>query len=172
MSKRGTGFLLVAAVLAAAGWWAVEQLRWSNPQAAPRTEEVDLEAFNRARLALQSALIDSVASGAGWEQAPGGMRVKWIERGAPSAELERGDWVQWNVRVALADDTVCFARRMAFKWEATDVPTGFHELARLTGVGDSVEAWLPAHMAWGLTGYQGVVPPDVVIHLNYRVEAP
>jgi hypothetical protein len=169
MSKRLRWVLVAIAVCTVAGWWAVDALRWSNPQPQTPAPVVDLEAFNRARLALQTALIDSVAAGPEWQPAPGGMRMKWLERGEAPPALQRGDWVHWDVRVALADDTVCFARPLAFKWEATDVPTGFHELARLTGVGDSVEAWLPAHMAWGLSGYRGIVPPDVVIHLNFRV---
>lgn len=164
---------LVLVLLGVVAWAVMRLMSWSNPQPARvAQQQVDLEAFNRARVEFQAAFLDSLTLGKEWEQAPGGMRVKWLERVNQPRELKRGEWVHWNARVALADDTVCFHRPLAFKWESTDVPTGFHELARLTGEGDSVEVWLPSHMAWGLTGYGELVPPDVVIHLNFRVEAP
>lgn len=166
--KRGVVFLLVAVALAALGVAVLGALRWSNHRpAAPA--KVDLEAFNRNRVARQQAFIDAVTANGDWLDAPGGVRYRFIEDALGVGDtLRRGDWVAWQVRVALSNDSVCFERPLVFKWQATDVPTGFHDLAGRTSMGDSVEAWLPAHMAWGLTGYPTWIPPDAIIHLNYR----
>lgn len=163
--------ILLAVILVALVIGFLRMARWENPQTAPPVK-VDLEAFNRNRVARQQAFIDTMTAGGGWLQGIGGVRFRLVEE-APDAGvvLKRGDWVHWHVRVALSDDSVCFERPLAFKWQATDVPTGFHDLAAATSAGDSVEAWLPAHMAWGLSGYQNLIPPDAVIHLNYRWHA-
>ncbi len=160
--------IILALALLAAVFAFLRVARWSNPQTPPPVK-VDLEAFNRNRVARQQAFIDTVTASGEWLKGDGGVRFRLVEE-APQAgdSLKRGDWVHWQARVALADDSVCFERPLSFKWQATDVPTGFHDLASATSVGDSVEAWLPAHMAWGLTGHQNLVPPDAVIHLNYR----
>jgi hypothetical protein len=169
--RRRVVFWVVAVALVALALSLFGALRWSNPQpAAPA--KVDLEAFNRNRVARQQAFIDTVTASGQWLDAPGGVRYRFIEDALGVGDtLRRGDWVAWQVRVALSNDSVCFERPLAFKWQATDVPTGFHDLAGRTSVGDSVEAWLPAHMAWGLTGYQNLIPPDAIIHLNYRWHA-
>ena len=158
------GALLALVGLALALGWG----RWSNPRPIVQPA-VDLEAFNKARVARQSILIDSMTATGSWERGPGGLKYRLLEEGTvEQVAVRRGDWVEWNVRVAMADDSVCFERPLAFKWQEMDVPTGFHDLAERTRPGDSVEAWIPAHLAWGLTGYGKLVPPDVVIHLNYR----
>ena len=163
--------MILAFALVAVVFGLLRMARWSNPQTAPPVK-VDLEAFNRNRVSRQQAFIDTVTTGAEWQKGAGGVRFRLIEEALNAGHsLKRGDWVDWQVRVALADDSVCFERPLSFKWQATDVPTGFHDLAAVTSVGDSVEAWLPAHMAWGLSGHQNLVPPDAVIHLNYRWHA-
>lgn len=163
--------LFAGLAIAAVGAAVFMSSRWSNPQPLREPAPVDLEVFNRARVERQAALIDSLTAAGDWTRGAGGLTYRFVERGPHQRDsLRRGDWVHWSVRVALADDSVCFERPLAFKWQAMDVPTGFHDLAGLSGPGDSVEAWLPAHLAWGLSGYGQLVPPDVVIHLQYRWE--
>ena len=158
-------------LLGAMVYWSMQS--WSNPQPVRESDALDLMEFNRARLEYQEAWIDSITSAGQWEKGLGGVRYRWIERAEVRDSIATGDWVAWQVRVALANDTVCFERPLAFKWQATDLPSGFHDLVEWTAPGDSVEAWLPAHRAWGLSGYGDLVPPGAVIHLSYRFkEAP
>lgn len=153
-------------LLGAIVYWSLQT--WSNPQPLRKGNAVDLEVYNRARVAYQAAWIDSVTAEGEWEKGLGGTRFRWIERAEVRDSISSGDWVTWLVRVALANDSVCFERPLAFKWQATDLPSGFHDLAEWTAPGDSVEAWLPEHRAWGLSGYGELVPPGAMIHLNYR----
>ena len=97
------GALLALVGLALALGWG----RWSNPR--PIVEPaVDLEAFNKARVARQSILIDSMTATGSWEQGPGGLKYRLLEEGTVEpVAVRRGDWVEWNVRASSVPSFRC-----------------------------------------------------------------
>jgi hypothetical protein len=170
MSRTGviTGIAASVAAATAIAFAVIRMNTWSyvQPEVAPA---VDLEAFNRARVAWQERLIDSLTVGGDWRVGETGLRYRCIESQGNEVNLDRGEWVHWNVRVGLADGQQCFKRLLLFKWQAMDVPIGFHDLAELSAPGDSIEAWLPSHLGWGLSGDGRNIPPDEVIQVSFRV---
>lgn len=81
--------------------------------------------------------------------------------------------VRWNARIMLLDSTICMewpsSNPLSFNVQSSPWPSGFSELARYLQVGDSVECFLPPHLAWGLTGLPPEVPQDAIIWMQIRV---
>jgi FKBP-type peptidyl-prolyl cis-trans isomerase len=81
--------------------------------------------------------------------------------------------VSWAADVSLTDGSVRMSatatKPLMMAIGLTDLPASFHDLAAMTIPGDSVEAWIPAAEAWGLSGKPPVIPQDAVIHLRFKV---
>jgi hypothetical protein len=178
------GLLIVGAVAVV----GIPRLNRPELKVAEGGEPVDmdehLEAFHLRQVASREALIEGAIQAWGWKdvQTDGsGLRWTVVEVGQEERreELREGGAVRWDVSIQLMDGTVLAERRQSdpliFRWQHDDVPSGFHSLAPLLNPGDSVQALIPPHLAWGLSGTResidglGAVPPEAVIWIQVRV---
>lgn len=166
------------AVLASGGllWGCFAEEHKPTKQADTVTAE-ELLAFNAQKAANQATLIDSLAPDSLGFRQEGGLRVKWSgARVAPadSAPHPDGTIVSWSGQIRLANGEVRYVftaedpLRLAIGF--SDWPEAFHEIASKCQVGDTVDCWIPAARAWGLTGHPPAIPQDAVIHLEVVVQ--
>ena len=163
----------VISIAAALCWWGCSE--HETPEVRKVSAE-DLIAFNQAKLSAQNTLITDLTSS--WPEDSQSLRaIRW--RFLESGEEERpirhvdGTVVAWILEISLTDGSV----RMESTADApltmaiglTDLPASFHDLAAITVPGDSVEAWIPAAEAWGLSGKPPIIPQDALIHLRFKV---
>lgn len=164
---------LTFSVLVSLCWWSC-----SEPQ-QPEVRKVsaeDLIAYNQAKLSTQNILIaDSTFTWGEDSQSLRTIRWRWVEKGGeerPARHVD-GTVVSWAAEVSLTDGSVRMsataAEPLVMAIGLTDLPASFHDLAAMTIPGDSVEAWIPAAEAWGLSGKPPVIPQDAVIHLRFKV---
>lgn len=148
-----------------------------SPEAEVRKVSAeDLISFNRTKLNAQDALIaDLTSSWPEHSQSLRSIRWRWIEKSGeerPQRHVD-GTVVAWAAEISLTDGSVRMASTnsdpLMMAIGLTDLPASFHDLAALTIPGDSVEAWIPAAEAWGLSGKPPVIPQDAVIHLRFKV---
>lgn len=182
--RRILGGLLVAAfVCAAAGawayrWWEVQQARERGRTGVPAYSNEELEAMSRNLYKVERAAIvervkvwDWAAAGPVHTSATGLVHVIRAA-GADTVKAQPGDAVAWTGEVRLPDSTVCFtfseATPLLFRVDRADLPSGFHELARMLADGDSAEALVPSYLGWGLSGHAPEVPNDAVLWICIR----
>lgn len=153
----------------------------------PRGEEIprksvsqeELMAFQKQQLEAQSHWMDSVATRWGWQdfnRSETGLLWRRVEgTGTDSIVCGEGEWVVWDVEARLSDSTVFMQfqgeRPLRFRRLRDDVPRGFHALAGWAQPGDSIEALIPSHEGWGLTGWPGKVPQDAVVFIRFRARS-
>ena len=144
----------------------------------PVTQE-ELMAFQKQQVEAQSLWIDSVVNRWGWQdfyRSETGLVWRRLDgMGTDSIVCMEGEWVVWDVEARLSDSTVFLDlegdKPLRFRRLRDDVPRGFHALAGWAQPGDSIEALLPSHEAWGLTGWPGKVPQDAVVFLRFRARS-
>lgn len=136
----------------------------------------DLLAFNQQKAEQQHALLQFLAPDSMGFEAFSGMRVRWPSRhgGADLLPLHgHGTLVKWSCEVSLTNGEVVMRcseeNPMVLAIGFSEWPDGFHVLASHTSPGDTVEAWLPAARAWGLTGNPPTIPQDAIIGLRFKV---
>lgn len=142
---------------------------------ANQVTAADLLAFNAQKVAEQAALLDSLAPDSLGFQSDGGMRLKWcnarrVDSPGPHPD---GTVVSWSGGIGLANGET----RLSFSSDDplrlaigfSDWPESFHEIARKCAPGDTIDGWIPAARAWGLTGYPPAIPQDAAIHLQIVV---
>ena len=147
-------------------------------QSDPKVSQVtaaELLAFNAQKVAEQAALLDSLAPDSQGFQSDGGMRLKWCnaQRIHSPGPHPDGTIVSWSGEIGLANGET----RLSFSSDDplrlaigfSDWPESFHEIARKCALGDTIDCWIPAARAWGLTGYPPAIPQDAVIHLQIAV---
>ena len=140
----------------------------------------DLIEFNQRKLMAQDHLLDSLVEMWNWNDAPSfnalatGLRIVLRESSSRDEALYlTDDSVRWNVDVKLVDSTdVMFwsaDQPLVFHGSRSAWPSGFQELADALNIGDSAECLMPAHLAWGLTGWSNRVPQDAALLFRIRV---
>lgn len=167
----GLGGLLVCSCLLSAGCGGRKRDSGVRKDGAAVTAE-DLLAFNVQKAEQQAALLDSLAPDSLGYTDDGGLRIKW-GRGPQISMHPEGTVVTWTGEIRLANGET----RLAFTPENplriaigfSDWPEGFHMIASKCSKGDSIDCWLPAARAWGLTGRPPAIPQDAVIHLEVLV---
>jgi len=136
-------------------------------------------AFQKQQVEAQSRWIDSVANRWGWQdfyRSETGLLWRRVEGiGTDSIVCAEGEWVVWDMEARLADSTVFMRwegdQPLRFRRLRDEVPRGFHALAGWAQPGDSIEALIPSHEGWGLTGWPGKVPQDAVVFLRLRARS-
>jgi hypothetical protein len=140
----------------------------------------DLIQFNQRKLVAQESLLDSLAARWGWPDASeyivlgSGLRVVMLESASGiEVSQSKDDSVRWHVDVRLVDSTRVMGWQaqdpLVFHRKRSGWPSGFQELAEQLNIGDSADVLMPAHMAWGLTGWSPHVPQDAALLLHIRV---
>lgn len=149
------------------------------PDPPPKTvpTEADLVAFHRQRAQQIDSLITSLA--ADWEgciTTGTGLRIQRLDSvpGSPRIDaLAPGTVLELHHRFSLLDGRSLTDWRtdgpMAFEWERTDLPSGFHELIGRAAIGDSVRALIPPSRAWGMSGLPPEIPQEAVILVTMRI---
>lgn len=138
-----------------------------------------LIAFQQEQVARQAAYIDSLVNQWGWtgaERSATGIVWRRVAGGGDgNTEVAEGTWIVWDVEGRLTDSTVFMRfegdRPLRFRRLRDDVPRGFHAIAGWASPGDSMEAILPSHEAWGLTGWANKVPQDAIVVLRLRARS-
>jgi hypothetical protein len=164
---------LTVSILVSLCWWSCSEP--SKPEIRKVSAE-DLIAFNQAKFRAQAALIaDSTSTWGEDSRTLRTIRWRWIDKGGeerPARHVD-GTVVSWAADVSLTDGSVRMSatatKPLMMAIGLTDLPASFHDLAAMTIPGDSVEAWIPAAEAWGLSGKPPVIPQDAVIHLRFKV---
>ena len=159
---------------------------WSNPYDQPQHEDrsktvptqADLIAFHKQRAAEIDSLISSKASTwPGREETGTGIRLEWLDRNTEAAkvsDLPKGTVLELHHRFALLDDRVITTwpndGPIAFELNATDLPSGFHEVIGAAHLGDSVRALIPPSRAWGMTGLPPEIPQEAIIYVEMGID--
>lgn len=154
----------------------------SEPQEEVPAKAISQEAliaFQQEQVALQAAYIDSLVTHWGWvgaERTATGIVWRRVEgEGIGTTEVPEGTWIVWDVEGRLTDSTVFMRfegdRPLRFRRLRDDVPRGFHAIAGWATAGDSIEAIIPSHEAWGLTGWANKVPQDAIVVLRIRARS-
>lgn len=141
-----------------------------------RTVSADeLLAFNAQKASQQAALLDSLAPDSLGFHTDGGLRVKWSgpQRSENQPPHPDGTVVSWSGQIRLANGepryTFSAENPLRIAIGFSDWPEAFHEIASKCQTGDSIDCWIPAARAWGLTGNPPEIPQDAVIHLEVVV---
>lgn len=99
--------------------------------------------------------------------------IEWVQRG-DGAAVKAGDVVETHFELSLADGRVLDSSRtrdrpFAFPAGRWKVVPGWDAVVLRMRVGDRVRALLPAAIAYGRAGVEGVVPPDSDLKLDLEV---
>jgi len=176
-------WLVAGLGLIAAGMGGVLWVRSrSVPQADLPEKAISQEAliaFQQEQVARQAAYIDSLVTQWDWtgvERTATGIVWRRVEDGGTgTTEVAEGTWIVWDVEGRLTDSTVFMRfdgeRPLRFRRLRDDVPRGFHAIAGFASPGDSLEAIIPSHEAWGLTGWANKVPQDAIVVLRLRARS-
>lgn len=159
---------------------------WSNPYDQPHQEDrsktaptqADLIAFHRQRAAeIDSLMASKASSWEGREETGTGIRLEWLNRNTQAtrvSDLPKGTVLELHHRFTLLDDRVITAwpngGPIAFELNATDLPSGFHEVIGAAHLGDSVRALIPPSRAWGMTGLPPEIPQEAIIYVEMGID--
>jgi hypothetical protein len=155
----------------------------NESQPAAGVSQEDLIQFNRNKLVVEEAMLDSLSLQ--WSVmhkmthdtiTPAGLRAwsgqPWESR---LRELEVGDTVSWIGEMRLIDSTLVMEwtdeAPFQFIWNRSDWPRGFHEFANLLGEVGEGECLIPSHLGWGLSGWPPLIPQEAVLWLNISQNA-
>ncbi len=142
----------------------------------------DLIDFNQKKVRRQHVFIDSLVASMHSPDFPyyvettTGLRVWSSEAFLARSPLNPGDIVQWVGELMLMDSSLVHAwteeESLRFRWNQSDWPAGFHELATLLASEQQAMCIIPSHIAWGLTGFPPLIPQEAVLLLNVRQQLP
>ena len=181
--KIGLLIFAAAAVVTARGRWS-DVSSSKAPSVQPLDLEEALESFLLQEISSREALIDGAIDAWGWEEVEeDGTGLRWtiLETNAAAVPLgiQEGELQRWAITIRLMDGTELIRHPaedpLVFRWQHDDVPSGFHGLAAYLNCGDSAEALIPPHLAWGMRGAResldgkGAVPPGAIIWAQIRV---
>jgi hypothetical protein len=146
---------------------------------ARTVSSMELLELNERKVRSQSALIDSIALAWAWTDAtdfshrPSGMRLRPLRSRAERLQMNDGDTIFWKGKAMLLDSTVVFdwpdSAPFSLIVNASNWPLGFHELATAMGEHEALEALLPSHLGWGLSGWLPMVPQDAVLWMQLEM---
>lgn len=148
----------------------------TKPGKAMGLKPEQLLAFNAQKAKEQDKLMHVLAPDSMGYEDMGGIRIRWSSRrqSTTNALHTDGTVVEWTGEISLTDGQV----RMQFEEDAPlvfvigfgDWPLGFHDIARVSQVGDDLDAWIPSVLAWGLTGLPPSIPQDAMVHVKIHVK--
>lgn len=116
---------------------------------------------NRQMAADESARIDRFVETKSWPMSDTGTGLRyWVYQDMGGVHAEDGQLARVRFEARLLDSTLVHAGDVEERFHVghDDVETGLHEAIQLLGVGDKAYLILPAHLAFGLTGYMKTIP--------------
>jgi FKBP-type peptidyl-prolyl cis-trans isomerase len=149
------------------------------PTAPTKAKGLDPElllAFNAQKAQEQDELLHILAPDSMGYEDLGGLRIRWSSRAESTSKVLHTDGVvvEWTGKISLTDGQVRIQFEeddpLVFVIGFSDWPMGFHDIARVSQVGDHLDAWIPAALAWGLTGLPPNIPQDAMVHVDIEVK--
>lgn len=148
----------------------------TEPAKAKRPNPEQLLAFNAQKAQEQDKLLHVLAPDSMGYEDLGGLRIRWSSQSESTSKALHADGVvvEWTGKISLTDGQVRIQfgedAPLAFVIGFSNWPMGFHDIARVSQVGDHLDAWIPAALAWGLTGLPPNIPQDAMVHVEIEVK--
>lgn len=103
-----------------------------------------------------------------------GMHYRFLTGPLPGTDVLEEDYVSVSFSSRLLDGTPLYETSSQDPLEFVvgkddQVLLGFHELVQLMHPGDSIQALMPSHLAYGVSGDQNRVPTEAVVEVHLKL---
>ncbi len=151
-----------------------DQQHQSRPISEAELKERLLD-YNKAKVNEEDDLIDAFLQEhqLDFQKTDTGLRYR-LDNDQSGTPLKPGDQVAVKYTIHLLDSTLCYDNfdrdPMWFTVNGSDVASGFHELALLTGRGAKARSIWPARLGYGLAGDLDRIPQDAILLVDLEVK--
>jgi gliding motility-associated peptidyl-prolyl isomerase len=158
--------ILLSAVLSDSCGNSQQKQQQTNVQSKEFQDKL-IEA-NKMYVKKESDEIDMYARNKGWQMTTSGTGLRYmIDRKGAGETARPEQLVTVSYRISLLDGTLCYSSEeegpKEFKVAHDNVETGLHEAIQYMRKGDEAVLILPSHLAHGLMGDSGKIPPKASV---------